>query len=331
MDFTICPLFGLQSKHNLLRLLHIEDKKLMRQDYVASLVFPYIDLSGKPRLIEPPKEELKRVQARIKNLLSSITVPENVFSGIKGKSYAGNAGFHVGAKRRNVYKIDITAFFPSISRETVYRFFREDLNCSSDVSEILTNLTTVDLSKTHISNQERVNEFLRSKKITCTNHLMSGAPTSQILSYLVNHKMFDEMQYLSDKNHAIMTVYVDDVTFSSEEKLSNRFKQEIIAAVKKYQYRPSTAKTQSFSKSYPKVITGVVINKEGKPVVKNSLRKRIVDEYRQLLITPDNPKAVQRLRGLLTAARQVELGIFPTIHKFAFPKNTAEKEKKKAP
>ena len=321
MDFTVCPLFGLQSKHNLLRLLHIENKKLMRQDYVASLVFPYIDLSGKPRLIEPPKEELKRVQARIKNLLSSISVPENVFSGIKGRSYAGNARFHFGDKRRNVYKIDITAFFPSISRETVYRFFREDLQCSSDVSEILTNLTTVDLSKAHISNQDRVNEFLRLKKITCTNHLMSGAPTSQILSYLANHNMFDEMQYLSDKNHAIMTVYVDDVTFSSEKKISNQFKQEIIAVVKKNRYQPSTAKTQSFSKAYPKVITGVVINKEGKPVVKNSLRKRIVEEYRQLLICPDNPKAVQRLRGLLTAARQVEPGIFPTIHKFAFPKD----------
>lgn len=141
----------------------------------------------------------------------------------------------------------------------------------------------------------------------------------------------NEMQYLSDKNHAIMTVYVDDVTFSSEKKISNQFKQEIIAVVKKNRYRPSTAKTQSFSKAYPKVITGVVINKEGKPVVKNSLRKRIVEEYRQLLICPDNPKAVQRLRGLLTAARQVEPGIFPTIHKFAFPKDNKIIEKKKAP
>ncbi len=126
-------MLGLQSKHNLLRLLHIEDKKLMRQDYVASLVSPYIDLSGKPRLIEPPKEELKQIQARIKSILSGITVPDNVFSGIRGKSYTGNALYHVGPRRRSVYKIDITAFFPSISRETVYRFFREDLQCSSDV------------------------------------------------------------------------------------------------------------------------------------------------------------------------------------------------------
>ena len=89
--------------------------------------------------------------------------------------------------------------------------------------------------------------------------------------------------------------------------------------------------TQSFSKSYPKVITGVVVNKAGKPVVKNALRKKIVDEYKQLLSAPTAPESLQRLRGLLTAARQVEPGVFPTIHKFAFPKDNAKTEKKKAP
>ena len=331
MDFTVCPLFGVQSKHKLQYLLHIEEKKLMRQDYAASLVSPYIDLSGKPRLIEPPKEELKRVQARLKNLLSTIPVPENVFSGIRGRSYADNAKFHVGSRRRNVYKIDITAFFPSISRETVYSFFREELQCSSDVSEILCNLTTIDLSRAIISNQERIKEFLRSKNITCINHLISGAPTSQILSYLVNHKMFDEMQNISDTNHAIMTVYVDDVTFSSEERLSSQFMKKIIAVVKKYGYRLSKAKTQSYSKAYPKVITGVVVNREGKPTVKNALRKRIVDEYRQLANDQGNLKDIQRLRGLLTAARQIEPGIFPTIYKFAFSKDNAESPNKKTP
>ena len=59
-------------------------------------------------------------------------------------------------------------------------------------------------------------QFLASKNVKSYNHLISGAPTSQILSYLANHKMFDEMQAISDENNVIMTVYVDDVTFSSE-------------------------------------------------------------------------------------------------------------------
>ena len=137
LKYSDCPLYGLQSKKMLKRLLHIEDSKLTKQDYIASLVSPYIDKSGKPRLIEPPREELKAIQKRLKKLLGKIVVPDNVFSGIKGRSYADNAKMHMGSGRRNLFKIDLTAFFPSIDRDTVYRFFSEDLNCSSDVAQIL--------------------------------------------------------------------------------------------------------------------------------------------------------------------------------------------------
>ena len=57
----------------------------MKQDYVASLVSPYIGKTGKPRLIEPPHKELKVIQKRIKNMLGLIVVSDNVFSGIKGR------------------------------------------------------------------------------------------------------------------------------------------------------------------------------------------------------------------------------------------------------
>ncbi len=97
--------------------------------------------------IQPPKDDLKIVQKRIKRMLGKIDIPDNVFSGVKGKSYADNALMHVGDKRRNLFKIDLTAFFPSISRDVVYTFFRDDLHCSPDVAEILTNLTTIDIEK----------------------------------------------------------------------------------------------------------------------------------------------------------------------------------------
>ena len=118
----------------------------MKQERVASMISPYVDRSKKPRLIEPPQAELKAVQKHIKTLLGKIEVPNNVFSGIKGRSYSDNALMHLGDCARNLYKIDLTAFFPSIRRETVYRFFFEELCCSPDVAAILTNLTTVDLT-----------------------------------------------------------------------------------------------------------------------------------------------------------------------------------------
>lgn len=150
-------------------------------------------------MIEPPRDKLKAIQKRIKVMLGKIIVPDNIFSGIKGRTYADNAFLHTGNKRRMLFKIDLTAFFPTISRETVYRFFYNDLFCTPDISEILTNFTTIDIEKTKTSNLDDIYDFLKDKNVACKNHLISGAPTSQILSYLVNHSMFDEMQAIANK------------------------------------------------------------------------------------------------------------------------------------
>lgn len=157
--YTNCSLYGVQSKKRLTRLLHIKDSRFLKQDYVASLISPYLDKKGKPRLIEPPNEELKTIQKRMKFLLGQIIVPNNIFSGIKGRSYADNATMHISAERKHLFKIDFTAFFPSISRETVYSFFFKDLCCSPDVAEILANLTTIDLEKSRANSLDEIYSF----------------------------------------------------------------------------------------------------------------------------------------------------------------------------
>lgn len=318
MTYTNCPLYGIKSKKWLKRLLHIEDNNFTKQEYVASMIYPYIDRKGKPRLIEAPHQELKAIQKRLKKMLGMIEIPDNVFSGVKGRSYADNAVMHTGSNLRNLFKIDLTAFFPSISREKVYQFFYTDLCCSQDVAEILTNLTTVDIEKTKTTCFDEIYTFLKAKGISCKNHLISGAPTSQIMSYLVNHQMFDEMQNIANNNNAVMTVYVDDVTFSTENHISRHFREKVISVVQKYGYLLSKSKVKGYTKLYPKLITGVIIDSNGKPVVKNSLRAKIINEHNYLREHPEDKESRQRLRGLLTAARQVNKQIFPTIYKFAY-------------
>ena len=41
-------------------------------------------------------------------------------------------------------------------------------------------------------------------------------------------------------------------------------------------------------------------------------------EYKHLRDNPDDIKCCQRLRGLVTAARQVDKSAYPNIRKFAF-------------
>jgi len=308
-------------------LLGIKSSNLLKQNYIASMVEPYIDQTGKPRLIEPPQPELKNVQKRIKVLLGKIVVPSNVFSGVKGRSYVDNAKFHKSNCLRYLFKIDLTAFFPSIRRETVYRFFCKDLDCSPDIAEILANLTTIDLQKANMHNYQELQDFLNKKRVRCTNHLISGAPTSPILSYLVNHDMFDEMQTLADKCGITMSIYVDDVTFSSKYYISSRFKHSIFSIIQKNDYRISTQKVKSYSKLYPKLVTGVIIDATGNLAVKNSLRKRIIVEHFNLRGNPNDKDCRQRLRGLLEAARQVDKTAYPNIYKFACDKNKSAKLK----
>lgn len=129
------------------------------------------------------------------------------------------------------------------------------------------------------------------------------------------------MQAISNENNVIMTLYVDDITFSSEVYISQRFKEKIYKIIRKYDYRVSKKKVRSYSKLYPKLITGVVIDTSGQLTIKNSLRKKIVDEHEYLREHPDDVSSRQRLRGLITAARQVNNKAYPNIHKFAFDKN----------
>ena len=320
MIYTDCPLYGLNSKRYLKHLLGIENNDMMKQDFVAKLISPYIDKKGKTRLIEPPSKELKKVQKKLKRLLGKIAIPNNVFSGIKGRSYADNALMHIGNSPRNLFKIDLTAFFPTISRNTVYDFFYKDLKCSPDVSRILTNLTTIDLEKSNMLSPDEVYQFLNDKNVSCFNHLISGAPTSQIMSYLVNNKMFDEIQKISDENNITMTIYVDDVTFSSECWIPYCFKEKVFRIIKKYGYHISKKKVKLYTKLYPKLVTGVVIDSNGKPVVKNSIRYKIISEFTYLKNHPNDVNSRKRLKGLLIAARQVDRNIFPTIYNYAFEK-----------
>ena len=318
MIYNKCKLFQLQSKKLLKHYLKITDNKFFNQQYVCSLIEPYIDEKSKPRIIDKPDDSLKVIQGRVKKLLYSIEVPENIFSGIKGKSYAQNAYYHKGNKY--VYKIDLNAFFPSITRETVYSFFKNELQTSSDIAQFLTNISTVHIDYANVKDMEKINSFLSSKGIKTRNHLISGSPTSQILSYMVNHKMFDEMQHLCDKNDITMTIYVDDVTFSSDNIISNQIKTKIKLIVKKYGYQLSYHKEVSYSKFYPKLITGTIVNKEGNVSVRNSMSKNIIEELAKLKENPDDISVRRRLRGLVTAAQQVDASAFPSIRKYAYDK-----------
>lgn len=323
IDFS-CKLYSIKSKKQLLNMLGIE-KSQSSQSWVSENVYPCIDTSKtKPRLLEKPKLQLKKAQRKIHNYLSEINYPDYVFSGIKGedRTYKYNAGRHVEGKF--LFKIDLTAFFPSVSRDRVYHFFLNDLKNAPDIAEILTNLTTIDLDSKNYDNLERINQFLNSKGVKVRKHLGSGFPTSPILSYLVNHEMFSALKALAEQHNYIMTVYVDDVVFSGKTRISKSFKRMVFEIVSKNHFIISKSKTKCYKPKRYKLVTGVIITPDGKMSVNSKLRQKIMCELRSLKQEPTNKQSRQRLKGLVNSARYIDGGIFTGVRKFAYTKCDAE-------
>lgn len=309
MLYKNCPLYALQSKKMLSKLIGISNKKWFKQDFVQQNITPYIDHSGKPRLVEVPSLELKAIQKRIKNGLSSISFPDYVYSGVKGKSYVNHAKNHIG--QRYLFKIDISAFFPNIPREKVYRFFKFELQTSSDIAKILTNLCTSDLSRP-LQNREEINAFLKNKRIRQLNHLCTGASPSPLLSYLVNKDMFEEMRDVCDQHNITMTVYVDDAIFSCDRPINSDIRRKILHIVTKHGYNVSKNKVKYYLPTTAKKITGVIIKSDGHVTVPNKLRKKIVDRFNNYNDLND----LNKLYGCLVAAKQIDRSAYPSIIEF---------------
>ena len=67
MIYDNCSRYRIKSKKMLVRQLHIVDKRYLKQNFVDSHIYPYVENKvGKKRMIEPPDDELKRIQKRLK-------------------------------------------------------------------------------------------------------------------------------------------------------------------------------------------------------------------------------------------------------------------------
>ena len=305
-----CPLYSLQSKKQLKEKLSIKDNKYIKGNFQDE-VHIFIDSIGKPRLIEAPSQELKNIQSRIKDCLHMCSFPDFVFSGVKKKTYINNALLHKNCKF--MFKADISAFFPNISRNTVYSFFKNDLCVSSDVAKILTDLCTVDIT-TAIEQDVNVKKFVEKKKIRQNNHLCTGSPVSQLLSFLVNRKMFEELHTISLQQGCTFSVYVDDIFFSSQMPIPKAFQKKVLSIITKYGYNVSKRKVIYYTSKEYKKITGVIITPDNKLLVPNRLKKKIVNGFSNGKYTVDD----KCLKGMLYAAKNVDSNAFQNIQKYVF-------------
>lgn len=246
------PFYGLSNHNVLAQILCVSLQTLKKILKRGSENYKF-GSTEEGRSIQIPKSQLLRLHSRINQLLVRIESPDYLISGVKGRSHVFNAKLHTGDVA--VAKIDITKFYPSTTRQIVYKGLKKIFKCSDDIAKTLSEICTVN------------------------DHVPTGSPLSQSLCFIVNAPVFDHINIYARARNLKFSLYVDDLTFSGEIIPKN-----FLSYISNYLNKSrgyNCHKFRVYGRDKEKVITGVVI-RSGEIDLKNSQRNKIYNLFRSL-------------------------------------------------
>lgn len=292
-----CALYKCRNKRRLARLLQVSYPQL--NDLLNSISYrtkEHEKKDGKTRTIYVPQDQLKRMQSRIKRLLERIEKPGWVFSGTKGRCHVDNGRYHQDS--RYFVVTDISSFYDTCTREMVYRFFIDTMQCTPDISECLTNLSA----------------YTTDDKGSL---IPTGSPCSQLVAFFAYQSMFKEVEELATAYGCRFSLYVDDLTISSTGPIGNPKKlvKQLNKILRAYGHRLNPLKTRYYRPKESKIITGVALDGRGELHIPNRLGKAVIDDFHDVLSGGDSK--APSLTGRIGAARQIVPSAFPEVERLA--------------
>jgi RNA-directed DNA polymerase len=205
----LARLRGVQTLPQLARVLDVKPASLSYILYWTPPALKYETFTipkkgGGLRNITAPKPRLKMIQTKLAKLLLDIQAEIEkkrarsqcrLSHGFKEDfSIVTNATAH--RNKRYVFNADLKDFFPSINFGRVLGFFAKDRNF-----ELPLNVATV------------------IAQIAChNNELPQGSPCSPVISNLIAHVLDIHLNKVARAGRCTYTRYVDDLTFSTNEK-----------------------------------------------------------------------------------------------------------------
>lgn len=203
------------------------------------------------KIVTINQEWLKKSQKKFNKLLMNILLEKKIrgqkqnsvipylHSAVKQRSYQTNAKTHIGDKY--VFAIDLKDFYPSVTKYKLYLFFKDKFNLSSDIAMFYATLSTCKLDDG-------------------SYRLGQGLSQSATLAYLVNYSLFNYLYKISEENKMDMSIYVDDVVFSSKNKISQAFIDRLFGIIKGNDMLIKRQKVHNYKKESVKKITGVYVH-----------------------------------------------------------------------
>ncbi|MCZ2083373.1 MAG: reverse transcriptase family protein [Flavobacteriales bacterium] len=242
--------------------------------------------NGGERLISSPYPTLAYIQKLILDkFLNHLEVSPKAFAYVKNKNAIMHAKYH--CKSNELLTLDITNFFPSITRQHVFNIF-SSIGLTDSHSNYLSLLCTLD------------------------NKLPQGACTSPILSNIIFLPVDRRLDKLAASYGLVYSRYADDLAFSGH-KVSKSIIGLIKVILGDYGFEVNKNKTKLKLDGYKKILTGVSIsNKELKAPkkFKRQLRAEIyeLEKFKDNLFGMSNftPVTYEKILGKLNYLLQVE-------------------------
>ncbi len=210
---------------------------------------------GGQRLISAPKPTLKKAQRWIlRQIAERLPVHGAAHGFLPGRSIFSNAAVHAGA--RQIIKLDIRNFYPTVTWRRVKGLFRKG-GYGEQVATVLALLCTeaprelleLDGKPYHVASGPRA--------------LPQGAPTSPALSNTVCLRLDCRLAGLTQKLGFRYTRYADDLSFSWHEDAPpplGRLLRGVHLILKAEGFIPHPDKTRVLRRGRRQTVTGLVVN-----------------------------------------------------------------------
>jgi len=219
--------------------------------------------SGGRRLVEAPKELLKRVQRQVlRGVLDQVPPHEAAHGFRRGRSVMSFAGPHSGQEL--VLRMDLRDFFPSVGGGRVFAIFRA-LGYSFPMAQALTNLTTTRTPDRIVHNSGLgvvAEERLRLR------HLPQGAPTSPALANLAAFWLDVRLSAAASAVGGSYTRYADDLAFSGGPEFRRKatgFRKLVERIVRREGFRINRKKNRWMRPHVRQRLAGLVVNERPRP------------------------------------------------------------------
>ena len=224
------------------------------------------------KIVTINQEWLKKSQKKFNKILMNIMLDKKIrgvkqksiipylHSAVKQRLYHTNAKTHIGDKY--VFAIDLKDFYPSVTKYKLYLFFKDKFNLSSDIAMFYSVLSTC-------------------RSDDGSYRLGQGLSQSATLAYLVNYLLFNYLYMIAKENDIDMSIYVDDVVFSSRKQIPQSFIDRLFGIIKGNGMLIKRQKVHNYKKESVKKITGVYVN-GNKTRVANNKHLEFHTQYKYL-------------------------------------------------